>query len=57
MTKSYLNQLQAQTRKQTDFLSLLLPWHIGGIYTYLSGSLLIGGILTASFITLTLIKR
>lgn len=35
----------------------LIPIHLGGIYTYLSGSLVIGAVVLTAFVTLTLITR
>jgi len=44
--------LAACHRRNVNFVELLLPWHLGGVYAYLSGSLLIGSMITAAFVSL-----
>lgn len=52
MTKTEYAFLAACHKRNINFVELLLPLHLGGVYAYLSGSLLIGSVIAASFASL-----
>lgn len=57
MSKRYIQSIADATRRTTDYVSLLLPIHLGGVYAYLSGSLLIGACVTAAFVSLICLNK
>ena len=60
MSRVNHNCVIARMRRITrspDYVRVLLPFHLGGVYAYLANDLLIGGMVATAFLMLNIVSR